>query len=481
MEYRQDVQQWAEAMFGNAALGDQRRTRRLVHTAVRIAEQPEGSLPSKLDWNELRGAYGLMHRPEATPAAIAGPHFQQVHARMRQQPLVLIVHDTTELDFTSHRALRGTGPTGGGTTRGFLQHNSLALLPSGELLGLAHQQLTVRQPVPAGETAAQRRQRRRESHLWLDGVQALGEAPAGCTWVDIMDRGGDLFDAMDAARRLGHHFLIRVAQNRKVLLGPPGQPQTGYLLTYARQLAPQATSTVPITSRGGRPAREAAVALAAAEVWLSPPWPEAKRKDARPPLRVWVERVWEPAPPAGTQPLEWVLVSSLPIETTAELQTRQAWYGLRWPTAEDFHQVEKTGCGEEKLRFETAEAMAPMLSLLSVVAVRILQLRSAERCHPAAPASWVASAVEQEVVAAGSQGRVSVATMTVRQFVHEVARLGGFLGRRGDGSPGWKTLWRGYQRLQERVVGYTLAPGARPELAASDPPRRTDHPRQKCW
>src|SRR5262249_57903078 len=140
--------------------------------------------------------------------------------------------------------------------------------------------------------------------------------------------GGRLFGAMDRAGALGHHFLIRAAQDRKVRAGTGAAAPETYLRRYARGLAPQATGTVAIRSKGGRPGRLAAVALAAAEVWVYPPWPESKRADARPPLRAWVERVWEPDPPAGAQALEWVLVSSLPVASEDELRPPQAWDAL---------------------------------------------------------------------------------------------------------------------------------------------------------
>src|SRR5579883_1462542 len=169
---------WAEHTFGSVELGDRRRTRRLVTAATRIADRPLGSLPSKFDWDGLRAVYRLMNRPEATHEQLLAPHRAQVRAAMADVAVALIVHDTTQLDFTSHRALRGTGPIGKGGGRGFLQHNSLAILPDGQLLGLAHQQLVLRQPAPPGETQAQRHKRRRESHLWLDGITAVGQAPA---------------------------------------------------------------------------------------------------------------------------------------------------------------------------------------------------------------------------------------------------------------------------------------------------------------
>jgi hypothetical protein len=470
--------QWAERMFAGVELGDVRRTRRLVKAATRIAERPEGSLPSKFDWNELRGVYRLMNRPEATHAQILEPHYRQVREEMSRHPVVLIVHDTTELDFTSHRALRGSGSVGWGG-RGLLQHNSLAILPEGQLLGLACQQIMRRQSVPARETHAQRRNRKRESELWLNGIRAVGQAPQDGLWVHVADRGSDIFDAMHEARQLGHHFLFRAAQNRIVLVGPPGQQVETYLLTHARQLTAQITDTIQIASRGGRPAREARIALAAEELWICPPWPESRRSTARPPERVWVVRIWEPDPPADCQALEWVLLSSLPAGTDDELRACQRWYELRWPTAEDFHQVEKTGCGEEDLRFETVEAMQPMLAVLSIVAVRMMQLREAERRRPEDPATSVASPIERQLIAAASRGRLSPEQMTVREFVRGVARLGGYLNRRRDGSPGWKTLWRGYQRLQQMIEGAELLTNL--HEPSSTPRQRARPTTQKCW
>ncbi len=463
--------EWAERMFGTVKLGDQRRSRRLVEAAARIAERPHGSLPSKFDWNELRGVYRLMNRPEATADSILTPHYRQVREEMARHPVVLVVHDTTYLDFTSHRALRGSGHVGN-AGRGFLQHNSLAVLPNGELLGLASQQLAVRRSVPAGETPGQRRRRERESRLWAQGAWACGSAPAECCWVDVADRGADVFDFLEASRQAGHHFLVRAAQNRKILVGRAGEQHSAYLFAQVRGLAAQAFERLPIASRAGRPAREAVVALAAQELWICPPWPEPRRVGGRAPMRVWVERIWEPEPPPGCPALEWILISSLPIDNVEQLRERQRWYARRWPVAEEFHQVEKTGCGEEQLRFETAEAMGPMLALLSVVAVRIMQLRDAERQRPDELATEVASELERRVIAAQTGG-LGAEAMTIRAFVRGVARLGGYLGRKNDGPPGWKTLWRGYQRLRDIIAGM--------ELAALPPPTdKTACPTVSC-
>jgi hypothetical protein len=145
MDVLADPRVWAERTFAAADLGDERRTQRLIASAAKIATRPEKSFTQIFDWNELRGFYRLCDRSEATLAAVQEPHWRQTRAAMGRHPLVLIVHDTTELDFSSHRQLKGAGQIGNENGRGFLQHNSLALVPAPQqVLGLAFQQLIAR-------------------------------------------------------------------------------------------------------------------------------------------------------------------------------------------------------------------------------------------------------------------------------------------------------------------------------------------------
>jgi hypothetical protein len=448
-----DARAWAERTFSEAKLGDARRTRRLVSSAARIALHPEKSFTQCFDWNELRAFYRLCDHQEATLRTVSEPHWAQTRRAMAERDLVLIVHDTTQLDFTSHPALTGAGPLGEGTTRGFLQHNSLASEPEGrEVLGLAYQQLRVREPAPAGETSYQRRRRAgRESQLWPEGIGACGHAPAGCTWVDVADRGADIYEAMVAARQVGHHFLFRLKQNRQVFLDE-ARSQKAYLKDHARCLPSRGQDEVEIPGRGGRAARTAKVELAGGRVWV-PASAEVPRRRSQPVLEVWVVRIWEPDPPAGVEALEWVLLCSLPGADLEQLRQRRDWYCCRW-LIEVFHDIEKNGCREEERRFETAERMAVCLALLSIVAVRVFQLRSALTARPQEPAEQVATELEATLIRRLLQHKGQA--FTVREFVRGVAKLGGFLGRKGDGEPGVRALWRGYQRLQDMVSAAQL-------------------------
>jgi hypothetical protein len=455
LELIPDVQAWAAHHFGTAELNDPRRTRRLVQSAAAIAAQPEKSFPQIFDWNALRGFYRLCDQDTATLRALQQPHWEHTRRAMAQLPLVLNVHDTTELDYTPHPALAGTGPIGDGRGTGFLQHNSLAVVPAPrQVLGLSYQQWATRVPAPTAETSAQRKRRARESDLWRHGITACGPPPAGCCWVDVTDRAGDDYETMRAAVGVRHDFLIRVNQDRTVYLAADRSRQAP-VKDFARGLPARGSDQVEIAGRGGRPGRTAQVQLAGAPVWLPAPAGTPRRAE-QPLLAAWVIRIWEPQPPAGAEPLEWLLYCSLPSETPEQLRQRRDWYCCRW-LAEVYHDVEKNGCREEQRRFETAERLEAAVAILAVVAVRVLQLRLALEVQPTAPAEQVATAAEIRVVCglqkkAARQG----SPLNVRQFVQAVARLGGYLGRKADGEPGVRALWRGYQRLQDMVAGFQL-------------------------
>jgi hypothetical protein len=453
MDVIADLRLWAERNFADCHLGDRRRTRRLVESAAQIAAHPEKSFTQVFDWNELRGFYRLCDQSQATLAAVEEPHWHQTREAMGQHPVVLILHDTTELDYSGHWKLTGTGQIGNEKGKGFLQHNSLAILPKPrQVLGLAYQQLITRQPAPDGETTYQRKKRVRESELWQEGFRSPGPPPQGSVWVDVCDRGSDDYEAMRESRRVGHDFLFRAAQNRTVFVSSAHDKAT-YLLDYARTLSSVGSDQVDIPGRRDRPARIATVHLAAAPVWVPPPVGTVQRK-MQPIISAWAIRVWEPNPPTDIdEPLEWLLLCSLPSQTLEELKDRRDWYCCRW-LVEVYHDIEKNGCSEEDRRFETAERMETCLAILAVVAVRVFQLRCALEHQPEAPAEQVGT--KEEIQLVRKVIRHKGKRLTVREFVRGVAKLGGFLGRKGDGSPGVRALWRGYQRLQDMLEGFHL-------------------------
>jgi hypothetical protein len=465
MNERQDALAWAQAEFGTVPQLEKRLRDRLVAAAATLAQRPDGSLPQHFDWAELKGLYRLIHQVADTPELLQQVHRERTRERMTRAQPVLIIHDTTQLDFTEHAVVRDLlGPVGDNGGCGFHQHNSLAIDPTGPgVLGLIYQQTFVRDPAPADETRMQRQDRAvRESARWAAGIRGVGPAPPGTCWVDIGDRESDFFEPMAVARLLSHHFLIRLCQNRRVGAVAADEAATK-LLAVARSLSPAAHDVVAVASRGGRAARTARVQLASTRLLLPPPVKDKKWK-GHPPLALTVVRIWEPEPPAGEEALEWILGTDLSVRSPADLLTYRDWYALRWPTAEEYHKVEKTGLGIEKVRLETRARLLAVVALLSVIAVRVLDLRWRRDADPEADAGTLATPQEIEIVLKATKQRGP--RLTVKAFVDGVAKLGGYLGRQGDGPPGWRSLWRGYQRLADMLLGIEL-------LTASDPQEDT--------
>jgi hypothetical protein len=235
-----DLSPFGQEHFGGAALGHRWRTCSLVDLANRLARHPRGSLPEKFhDPNALRRLYDLMNTPAVNHAAVLKPPVQRTaELVLQQRGVVLQLHDPTELDFTGHTSLHDQlGQIGNGHGRGYLCHNSLAVLPGRQLLGLLGQYLPVRADVPADETPAQRREREdRASLLWLRGAQAAAQAvpeacqrqdrsglPDGLRRVDVCDRAGDTFEFLDYEDRVGRAYVVRSTQNRIMYLGQEGE------------------------------------------------------------------------------------------------------------------------------------------------------------------------------------------------------------------------------------------------------------------
>jgi hypothetical protein len=450
------VANFGEVHFGQAHLGDPRRTRCLMRIANAIYRHPGGTLPAKLHQpKDYKAMDRLMNRPETTHATVLEPHRQQTRAQMcRTHGVVLILHDTTELDYSGLRAIADLGPIGGGLNRGYLCHNSLAFDPQRhEVLGLVNQILHRRRHVGRKETVKTKRERAdRESRMWINGVAAVGSAPEGCLWVHVADRGADTFEFLAQAWSAKDALVLRSKTNRLIRRGHDVQGPKDYLHTYARTLPLQGRREVLIAARPGQPERKATVAVAFAPVLLLPPHVRRGLYEKRP-LPLWVVRVVEVNPPRGVKPLEWLLLTNRPVETLADAWERVDWYECRW-VVEELHKAKKTGCAIEELQFTTAAALEPMIALLSVVAVKLLNLREASR-RPDAKERPATTLIDERYVAVLSAWRYQKVRndLSIHDFFYALARLGGHQNRKRDHRPGWLVLWRGWMALQHMVDG----------------------------
>lgn len=435
--------------FGDAELGDVRRTKRLVQVAGRIVSHPGGTLPQKMgEPADLKALYRLVDCDAVTHASVMETHRQLTLRRMREcKGVVLLIHDTTQLDYTGKHSLENLGQIAKGFHRGYLCHNTLAVeAGSGRVIGLASQILHIRPKVPKKEPRKKRRDRLdRESRLWKRGSEAVGPPPEGRMWVDICDRGADLFEYLDHKHAQGGWYVVRSKHDRVVWAGGDCNRPVK-LHEHARSLAPLGTWTVQVSANAGQPARLARVSLASAKVTLPVPRPKCGEHGDEP-LEAWVVHVMEIDPPAGCKPLEWVLLTNLPAQGFTQAKERVDWYARR-PTVEEFHKAQKSGCGIELPQFTDCSRLEPVIALLSVVAVFLLSLRDAARNQQTSttPAIDLVPQTYVQVVNAWRWKDKFRAT-TIAEFLLAVARLGGHQNRKSDGPPGWLTLWRGWQEL----------------------------------
>src|SRR6266852_909068 len=443
---------WAEQTFGGVQLHDMRRTRRAVKAATNLAENPMGSLPAQMHtWKATKAVYRLLDEPDVTFAALMQPHVQQTREQATSSSVVLLVQDTTDIDLSHRRKISGVGQIGNERGRGFFVQTVLAVRPEmREVLGCMAQEPFVRIPAPEGEQRYQRRKREeRETDVRIRQVHAIGTPAPGSVWVHVGDRGADMFPCFQACQATQTHFLVRAAQNRRVEVC---EDEISYSLTQARAFPSQASRPFEVPARHGRQARSTQLQLAFGQMTLLLPRNEPRA--SKEPLTVWVIRVWEEQAPEGEEPLEWLLLTSVPTTTLEHAWERVDWYRCRW-SVEDYHQCLKSGCRIEERQLQTVDGLMRLLGLLSLLAVRLMQVRALAREDPERPAHEVIEPLMLAVVAQRSGH--SPATMTIGSFWTEVARLGGYLARSHDGPPGWRTIWKGWLSLQTFLEGVHFA------------------------
>ena len=454
---------WAERQFGEVELGDARRTRRAVRVAAQMACHPAASLPEQAgDWAATKAGYRLFSEEDVTFEALSVQHWQQTRQEAASQKLMLMIQDTSGVDYSHLQEVENLGPIGDNNGRGFMLHSTLAVGPRngyGEVFGLAYQMLFCRRPTPADETRTERKHRERESEIWRTSVREISSPPpeSAARYVHVCDRYADDFETYNVCRQTpGVDFVIRSAQNRRAALGHEAEYPNGYLLDLARSLPRSGQKELLLRRRPQREPRCVSLQVASSPVTVFPPHLGGRGVE---PFRGWVVRAWELDTPAEEDPIEWILLTSVPVSHVEMALTILFWYSLRW-LVEEYHKCLKTGCAVEKRQLKDGLRLKPCIAIAAVAAVRLLQLKQQVRICP-----------DQEVTKCGPADHVRVLAAylnravegwTVREFWRAVARLGGFLARKSDGEPGWLTIWRGWQKLDLMAVGARLA---QPEAA----------------
>lgn len=439
-----------------ADLGDLRLAKRLTALVTSIVDRPAESFPKALDDAELEAAYRFFGNDQVTPDAILAPHFRQTAKRAAGHERVLVVHDTSQFEFNGSVTREGLGRLVN-PGQGFFGHFSLAVAANGtrEPLGLLAIETIFRLDKAKPKNQRRSSDSRGESARWPRGIEATERLLDGrCRAIHVMDREADSYPILACLHDAERSYVIRAFQNR-VLVGEREQ----HLRDAAKAAKRSFEREVPLTRRpqipgapGKRhPARKGRLArLSFAATMVEIPRTAKAMKGSSKSIELNVVYVVERRPPRGEPPVEWFLLTDLPVATTDEIAFVVDCYRGRW-MIEEYFKALKTGCAYEKRQLETAHSLLNALAVLAPVAWRLLLLRHLARDAPDRPASAALTPTQLDVLHAVAK-RPIPDNPTVQDAMLAIAGLGGHLPRNGD--PGWLVLGRGMHDLLLLELGW---------------------------
>ena len=439
---------WAEQEFGGAVLGDERRKRRLLVLARDFYARPQASVPEACQSrSKTKAAYRFFDHPETQMDVLLKPHYEATQQRVAAEKVVLAVQDTTSLNYSTHPATENLGPIGSQKEGiiGLLMHSTMAFNLEGTPLGLLDAQCWARDAATFGQKH-ERKQRpieEKESSKWLKSFRRVAEvqrrSPA-TRLVSVGDRESDLYELFQEALRdaQGPWLLIRAEQDRRLAEGQE------HLESWVAQQLVAGIQEIQVPRHRAQRARVARLEIRFARVSLQPP----KNKKSLGALTLWAVLAQEVEAPSGIAPIRWMLLTTCPVESFEAACEKLCWYTLRWGI-EVYHRTLKSGCQIEERQLGAADRIEACLAIDLVVAWRIFHLAKLGREIPDVPCTvYFEDAEWKALVAYTTRNPVPPAEPpSLREAMRMVATLGGFLGRKGDGEPGTKSLWLGLQYL----------------------------------
>lgn len=492
------MQGWVEEELSTSDFGDARLDRRFRAVLDGLSQKPSVSIPAALGgWSEIQAAYRFLANERVTAEKILQPHRESTLQRIAQEPIVLFVQDTTEINVTRPQEwMKGAGPLNDESRCGFYNHPLLAVTPTGIPLGVVHTNIWARdleefrkhQQAKKEDRWAKARKKKRpieekESRRWLEGYREACKVAAEVPQTEptvISDSESDIYEYFEeAAKQDGTkkaHWIVRACQDRNLSETEEGgyarlraavasAPELGTMEVDVRERAP--SDAKDGKRNQPRSARRATMTVRATRVKLRAP----QRPGGRPPdLEVNAVLVREKNPPPGEEPVEWLLLTDLPISTFEEVRQVIEYYCCRWQI-EIYFKVLKSGCKIEERQFEDAERYRPCLALYMIIAWRVMYLMMLGRKCPEMSCEGILSEAEwKSVYAVVRHEPAPQGPPTLGAMIPMIARLGGYIGRKHDSPPGPKAMWIGMQRMMDLAMGWNaFGPGVK---AAKD--------RKKC-
>jgi hypothetical protein len=476
---------WIEEEMQTTDLNDERLNERLNLILSAFAEQPTASIPAACGgYAEMVAAYRFFDNEKVTFDLVLSPHIESTCRRMAEQSMVLLVQDTSEVDLTRPQSqVAGAGPLDGGSRRGALLHELHAFTPDGTPLGTVWAEAWVRDEDNSNKSAAEKREERRaapiedkESFRWLETLREAHAVAAQMPHVQcicVADSEADIYEVLaEPTGPQAADWIVRACQDRALV---PGETTVGCVREQVLKQPVLFTQTITVRERQAkvsceergrrqpRAGRQAVMEVRAGQVTLRPPY----RSDRRlPAVALNVVLVREVDPPAGEEPVEWVLLTTLPIDTVEQVRQVIQYYCTRW-MIEVFFKTLKSGCRVEERLFEHIDRLLPCLAVYLIVSWRTLYLCRLGRSCPEMSCEAVFEPCEWKSVYRLVTNQQPPATPPrLADMIRLIAQLGGYVNRKRPDPPGPQTVWLGLQRMHDMAWAWQIfGPGAKSEEA----------------
>ncbi|KTC70119.1 transposase Tn5 [Legionella birminghamensis] len=450
--------EWVEDELGCVNIGDERLNRRAKTLLKRLGANPSASIPESCKgWQETEAAYRFFENDLVTSKKIIKPHRQATLNRIKGHPVVLLLQDTTTLNYSGQKEREDLGPLQQDNVRGIFLHPTLAVTPNRDCLGIIDYEQWSRKPL-AHRSAKERKAERcskaikdKESYRWVRGYKkasCLAKFMPDTQFIYIADREGDIYDiyheANTAFAKGSADWVIRATFDRAIL--DENHPKKSTKLK-ANVKASTGVGQVTFTtsSFGSRKKREVTQTIYAKEVTLRPP--REKAKEGFTPVQLTAIIATETNPPPGEKAIEWTLLTSIPIPNLEAALKVIHWYLCRWQI-EIFFKILKSGCTIEKLQLSNKQRFDPCLALYLIVAWRILFMTMIGRASPSLSSECLFETIEwQTAYIMIYEKPPPHEPPTLKEMLGIIAQLGGFLGRKHDREPGPAVIWKGLRKL----------------------------------
>jgi len=448
---------WAEQEFGSARFHDHRLKERLYTIARDFFSRSDKNIPEACGTKaRTMAAYRFFSNPKVNMDVILTPHTEATIERIKEHKVVLAPQDTTSLNYCTHPATDGLGPinTKANSSVGLILHDTLAFTENGTPLGVLDAQCWARKPEEQGKSEKRKELpiEQKESIKWLRSYRRVAEVQKCCPdtmLVSIGDRESDIYELfLEAAKdSAGPKLLVRAEKSRNRTV------EQKHLWKFMYEVKPEKEPRiVNVPRRDNRPGRKAVCDIRFAQVELASP----KSKDY-PPITMWAVYLLERPNKSVASPLEWMLLTTAPVNTLRDAEERIDWYGKRWGI-EVYHRTLKSGCQIESRQLGSADRLTACIGVDMVVAWRVFHLTMLAREKPNELCTLFFEEVEWKALCCyyGRTNEPPRTPPTMIQAARMVGLIGGHMGRVRDGMPGTECIWRGLQRLDTAVDMYAI-------------------------